>query len=332
MFGRFVKACGSGGAIGDASAIQAIATGARLLKTMLASISSVQGSTGDVLWQSVGKGMSLECLRALSSLRAQIHSDNGKLDDETKRAVCGGMASVVGALASLFEACRRQIGTDAVRFAGETVDIILDVARTEGNVRLGRAALNLIRDQLASGASQLLSPGIELSVQTLEQEAEQDVAVAAVGVITESLKGHWQEFWPADVVCKSLTAPGSDGFVAADVAHQQLYSQSIQGLVQAVRSADLSICRAGLLALQTLDAARRLYMRQAAFRNTAAAEAIMVECVRILGAYGDEGRESLGEESVQVVWGIAKVDLYMFYKVGVPGLIEKLGGVSQTQK
>lgn len=309
-------------------AVLAIARGTGLFKTMVLCMYSVHGNAADVFWKSTGKGTTQDCLNALAALRAQVNNAQNGLDADDRRIMCGVMGCVVGAIESALRVCSRQITAEAPGVAGKTIDIILDVANTQSSVRLARAALKLIREQLANGSGLAPGPGIQLASRTLEQGGEQEVCVAAVGVLVEALKQHWREFWPGDVAGGGSLSPAS---VAAEEPVRQLYLVALDGVLRGLRSADLATCRAALLGLQGLDAARRLYSRAAAFRENGAADAVVTECLRIMGAGSEAGRESLADEAVQVVWGIAKVDLAEFSSRVLPGVVRELGGVSDEQ-
>lgn len=306
----------------------AIARGAGLLKTMVLSMRSVHGKATDAFWIAAGKQTTHDCMNALVGLRAQVSNAQSGLDADARRISCGVMGCLVGAIESVLRICSRQISAEAPDLAGKTIDTVLDFATAQSSVRLAHAALRLIREQLANSSGLSPGPGIQLAARTLEQGGEQDVCVAAVNVLVEALKQHWRDFWPGDVVGNGTSSPAS---VAADESVRRLYMTALHGLLKGLRSPDLATCRAALLGLQSLDAARRLYSRSAAFRENGAGDAVVWECLRIMGAGGEASRESLSDEAVQVVWGIAKIDMGGFYSRVLPGVIRELGGVSDEQ-
>lgn len=309
-------------------ALLAIARWTGLFKTMVLSMYSVHGNAADVFWKSTGKGTTQDCINALVALGAQVSNSQSGLDADARRIMCGVMGCVVGAIESVLRVCSRQITAEAPGVAGKTIDTILEVANTQSSVRLARAALKLIREQLANGSGLAPGPGIQLASRTLERGGEQEVCVAAVGVLVEALKQHWREFWPGDVAGNGSLSPAS---VSAEESVQRLYLVALHGLLRGLRSPDLATCRAALLGLQGLDAARRLYSRAAAFRENGAAGAVVIECLRIMGAGSEAGRESLADEAVEVVWGIAKVDLAGYSSRVLPAVVKELGGVSDEQ-
>ncbi len=99
-------------------------------------------------------------------------------------------------------------------------------------------------------------------------------------------------------------------------------------MLTAVRGTELGTCRAGLLSLETLNASRKLYKREASFRGCGAAEQALVAALGVLGGAGDASRSSLGDEADAVIWGIASVDFASFYKQALPAVIVEVGKCS----
>lgn len=309
----------------------AVARGAGLLKTMVLSLQSIHGKSTDAFWTGVGSRTTQECMQALIGLRTHVSNAHSGMDADSRRVCCGVMGCIVGALESTLRVCARQVSAEAPDLAGKTIETVLEFAASQSSVRLTYAALRLIREQLANGSGLSPGPSIQLAAQTLDRGVEQDVCVAAVNVLVEALKQHWRDFWPGDVVSLQVNGSSSPASVTADASTQGLYMGAMHGLLKGLKSPDLATCRAALLGLQSLDAARRLYSRRAAFRENGAGDAVLTECLRIMGAGGEARRESLADEAVEVVWGIAKVDVGEFYSRTLPGAIKELGGISEEQ-
>ncbi|CDF37545.1 unnamed protein product [Chondrus crispus] len=235
---------------------------------------------------------------------------------------------MLGAIESILAACSRQIATDAPDLAANTIGEIVEFASAQRSTRLAHAALRLIREQLSIGSGLSPEPGIQLAKRTLEQGGEQNVCVAAVEVLIEALKQHWNDFWPSDAVHKQSSSPAS---ITANQPLQRLYIFALQGVMKGLESVDLTICRTALLGLQSLDSSRKLYSRSAAFRENGAAKAVVTECMRVMGAGGDARRESLTEEAVEVIWGVVKFDMEGFFSHMLPEVIKDLGGVNAEQ-
>lgn len=309
----------------------AIARGAGLFKTMVLSMEGVHGNAKDAFWRSVGKETSRCCVNALVGVKAQLSNAHaqGMLDDEARSLACGVMGCTVAAIKSVLAVCSRQISTDVPDLAANTITEIVEFASVQRSNRLAHAALQLIRDQLSIGSGLSPEPGIRLSVRTMEQSGEQNVCVAAVNLLVEALKQHWQAFWPSDAVNKQSSSPAS--IRTDNQPAMELYGTALQGIMKGLQSVDLTICRTALLGLQSLDASRRIYSRKAAFHENGAAKAVVTECMRIMGAGSDARRESLSEEAVEVVWGVVKLDVEGFFAHVLPEIVTDLGGVTHKQ-
>lgn len=323
VFAQFFRACEAED-VEAGPALGAITWGAGLLRTAAGCVSAAHGNASDAFWGGLGGEACAHCLEALHRLSAKLGT--ASLDASGRQEVCDVMGNVVSGIEHVLRVCRRQ--TREGKLASETVSIVVEVARVQECVQLARAGLRLIREEFANGGVELLAGGVELATRCIGGEV--DIAVAAVGTLVEALKTHWVVFWPGDVVGSgspaSIAMRGTNGGVA-----EEMYMRAIGGIVEAVCSMELSVCRSGLLGLQRLGAARRLFEREEGFRKCVGGR-VVLECLRVAGLVG--GRESLMEEAVDVLWGIAKVDLKGFGGVvreAAGGELE-VGGVEELKE
>lgn len=301
VFVQFFSACNTGD-ITAVAALETIARGAGLLRAAAACVSMAHGHTSDAFWGGLGREACTHCIAALRKLSAKLGMTS--LVTSERQKVCDVMGNLVGGVEHVLRVCHRQ--TRERKLASETVSIVVDVARVQESVQLARAGLRLIREEIANGGVELLAGGIELATRCIGGEV--DIGVAAVGTLVEALKTHWVVFWPGDVAGSGSPASTAVRRASGDVA-KEMYTRAIRGIVEAVCSMELAVCRSGLLGLQRLGAARRLFEREEGFRNCVGGR-VVLECLRVAGLVG--GRESLTEEAVDVLWGIARVDLKWF--------------------
>lgn len=343
VFRRFAQACSRGKAALDLDIVRELVRGAALLRTMFMSVYGAPSHAKDAMWGAVGVQMSQFCLSALSSLKYHVTMANSasQMDEDMQRAVFAAMGCLVGTVGCILRVSQRHVTTDVPSLARQTIELALDVSGGLGSVRMARALLKIIRDQLGEGASgeniTLVRLGVALGAQILSSTRDADVAVAAVGVLTEALMRNWLLFWPGDVAHGQLVGNAQAKAAAAQAGAQgseenrQLYFTALKGILAAASHEDLAVCRSGLLGFEQLNASRKLYKRANAFRDAGAADATFSAAMQVLGAGGNTGRVSLRDEAVEVVWGIADADWSAFYGAMLSRGIAELGGVQSGQ-
>ena len=260
---------------------------ATLFHTATKAVYGVQGNTPEAVWQSFAKDTSANMTKFVEQLCQLMPSVNTELQSRIAHALC----AILHAINSMLQTCRRQADTAIV---GHIIQHLLPVAQV--SVSLARATLILIREQLVINDS-LLVPGVDLASRVV-QGSEQDAAIAGLGVITEALKVHWNLFWPNQGSCSPQL--------------NKCYGTAVNSLVHAVTQKELATTRVALLSFQSLHAARRVLSRKQAFRETWAVETVR-QGVCIMGA--EPGRESLFDEALDVVWGIAESNVSEFHAI-----------------
>lgn len=322
------------GVVASMDGVTAVARQASLLRTLLLAVQGVHGETAEAVWNAVGRNGGLQLIRVIDGLVRGVLG--GGLDDDAKQTCGVVIAGALHAIGSIPDTCGRQVVRDANGLTRQAVTSALPMTRAgvvPGGVQVAQAIMRLIRDRLAAGEADVIVAGFDVATSTLDSGADGDVCEVAVSLLSEGLKRHWRTFWPGDVAM-AMVANGSENAgagqngvatVQADESVSRAYFKALGGLISAMRSTQLGVCRCALLALQQLDASRKLYQRREAFRMTGAARAVVVECVRILGGGGDASRESLGDEAVEVLWGVAKTELNGFVN-GMGDVIKEIMG------
>jgi hypothetical protein len=302
----------------DLASVLIIARGASILRSVFWCVYAVSNARKEALWNGVARDssdMSIRVLRHLSSLLS-----SNAIDSEAKQTISNCIGVLVGSLGCMLRVFRRQVNAESQMVASEVVQIALEATTRSQSMRLAHSILILLREQLGEGFSKekeyLVGPSIALAVQSLDGDV--DVAIAGVGVLGETLIRHWLMFWPGDtVLAPSINGSTQDVGAARGKLptsdHQQAYNQALSGILGAIAKEEPSVSRAGMLMLESIHAARKLYSRDAGFRALGGAACVVSAC---LGAMSG-ARASLADEAVAVIWGVAKADWEAFYANGV---------------
>lgn len=270
----------------DPQSIDRIYRMAALFHVATKAVFGVQGNTSAAIWQAFAKDTSQKMTNFIQQL-CQLMS---KVDDDIRASIANTLCCILHAINSMLQTCRRHADT---MLPNHIIQYLLPVAQS--SVSLARATLVLIREQLVI-TDNLVLPGIDLA-STVVHGGEQDAAIAGIGVISEAVKNHWLLFWPNQGNCSPQLAAS--------------FEKAMNSLMHALQSEQLSICREALLSLQTLHAARRLLSRKP-FRHMCALQ-IVQQSLYIMGVM--QGRESLFDEALTVIWGIAQTDLSQFQQM-----------------
>lgn len=347
VFGPLGLVVNSGEGVASSEGIAIAGRLVGLLHTLVLSVRGMFGRTADVVWRCVGQSGAIQTVRILRAVTSMLLENENKLDDE-REGECGQVASAcLNCIGAIALTCSSQIAKDGKELLREGILASMSVAQSAKPVaqRVAHAVMKLIRDRIACGETEFVVPGIEVASNILKSTHDGEVVEVGVSLITEGLKRHWFMFWPEDKVTPSqdsenieigmstpMTGAGMKEYVAQSVDERmrQCYFNSLECLVEVVRSDHLGVCRSGLLALQQLNASRRLYQREKAFRSVGAGKMLAIECITIIGGSGDATRESLSDEALEVLWGIANVEFKPFL-CSLPEmlrLVAKKGGIT----
>eukprot|EP00177_Eucheuma_denticulatum_P007455 GFKZ01013571.1.p1 GENE.GFKZ01013571.1~~GFKZ01013571.1.p1 ORF type:complete len:1004 (-),score=145.48 GFKZ01013571.1:194-3205(-) len=320
VFARFCAACNGNGMIVE-ERLDALEKGAGMIRMAAVRVSLAHGSLErTVFWRGFGKLACEECVRALQTLAQGLGAATpNQIDAEIRNRVHKVMGVIVGGLQQMLRVCRHE--TREMGIGHKVVSIVVEIARVQDNVGLAKAALRLVQEEIGNGKVELLKDGVELGCRCLSG-GDVEVGVSAVGMLADALKMHWGLFWHADLV-DNTGGPGREQ--SAGTGWKEVYVKSMEGIVGAVENRELGICRAGLLGLLRLDASRRLFAREEAFIGCFG-KRVVLECLKCAGIV--QGRESLWEEAVDVLWGIARSNWVKFREV----IGEALGSDTEIEK
>lgn len=314
LFADHVEACSRGAESMDTAAVERIARGSALAHSMFWCMYGESGDGKDAVWSAVGRqlcAMTASGLRELCRL-ASGDSKAGRPGEEEGRALLAAISTTIGAVGCALRVFRRQVTAEVPALAQDVIGAGLSAARGGRSPRLARALLTVLREQLGDGFSKdkehLVAPAVDLAVQSMAGDT--DVAAAAVGVLTESLTRHWLMFWPGDVALNrvhGLAAPAAPA-PEAGAAVRKVYLAAFGGLVAAVRHVDAGVSREGMLALERIQAGRKLYSRTDAFRSIGGGAAATAACVGAMWS-----SPLVADEACAVVWGVGDADWNAFY-------------------
>lgn len=334
IFKDFVEACRELKTGVKASQLVEIARGAALLRTVVTRVMEEHGHMKDVVWTGIGRDVSSYCLEALVELKKHCSAEGGNLQsrgEDERKCLFAVMSCLVGAVGCILRGCRRQARTERPMLGTQTIQLCLEIVQGLGSPRLARVLLKLLLDQLVSGGgpdqTSLIKASVDLAGRALVDSTDGDLGQTSVKVLTEVMSRFWLRFWPQDVAFSALAKPEGAAAHGGPV-DKETYFTALRGVLAAVGSADLETCQAGLLSLETLNASRKLYAREDAFRACGAAEQALKAALGVLGASGDAGRRSLADEADSVVWGIASTHLSAFYQHALPKIVVEVGKCS----
>lgn len=334
IFKEFVEACRELKAVVKPAQLVEIARGAALLRTVVTRVMEQPGHMKDVVWAGIGRDVSSYCLEALVELKRHCSTAGGNLQsriEEEQKCLFAVMSCLVGAVGCILRGCRRQARVERPMLGTQTIQLCMEIVQGLGSARLARVLLKLLLDQLVSGGgpdqAALIKAAVDLAGRALSDSDDGDLGQTAVKVLAEVMSRFWLRFWPNDVAYSALGQP--DGAAAhGGQVEKETYFGALRGILAAVGSKDLETCQAGLLSLETLNASRKLYAREEAFRACGAAEQALTAALGVLGAADDAGRKSLADEADSVVWGIASADLGVFYRNALPKIAVEVGKCS----
>lgn len=319
VFARFSAACNGNGMIA-VERLDALEQGAGMVRTAAVRVSMGHGLVSSVFWRGFGEVACEQCVKALQTLGQELGAATaGELDTQIRNQAHKVMGIVVGGLQQILRVCRQE--TKEMGIGRKVVSIVVEVARVEDNVGLAKAALRMVQEEIGNGEVRLLKDGVELGCRCLAG-GEVEVGVSAVGMLVDALKMHWGLFWYVDLA-DNRGVNGRERSIGT--GWNEVYIKSMEGIVGAVESRELAICRAGLLGLLRLEASRRLFQREEAFLGYVGRR-VVLECLKCAGIV--HGRESLWEEAVDVLWGIARGNWVRFREV----IGEALGRDTEIEK
>lgn len=332
MFGDFVQYCRELRTSLTGARLVEIARGAALLRTVVSAVLEQPPQVKEILWTGAGREISACCLQALCDMRDSL--TNGSHNVTVRNALFATMGSLVGTMRKMLSVCRRQVRRDAPSLGTDIIQLCLDATGGGGaaSTRLSRALLQLLLDHVVcegpgddgDAHMRLISASVDVATRSIADGSDSNLGCTAVSVLTEVMSRYWLTFWPGDAVRRalprSMAGNNMNGAPGTGEGHNVFFA-ALRGLLSAVRSADYETSRAALLALETLNASRRLYARDPSFRACGAAQETLVATMQLLGASGDTSRISLSDEADSVVWGIASVDFDAFYKNGLPKVV-----------
>lgn len=336
VFAEFVAVCSEKASNLNGGSLDVLSRGALVTRSMVWSLYDEGPDCKDAVWSAVvrelcGKmmfGLGQVCELA-SAARSPVAA---KMDEDQRRDMLKCIGTLIGAMGCILRVFRRQVSTEAQNLPGEVIAAGLSAAKQEGSPPLARSLLTVLREQIGDGFGKdkqhLVAPGIELASQSLD--GDPDVAMAAIGVITECLTRHWLLFFPDDVAVNTVNGKNISAAPAheANESIRKLYFVAFSSILNGVRHADGSVSRASMLALERLEAQRKLYSRGAAFRDIGGASATIGGCI------GAVWSSPLGiEDACAVLWGVGRVDWNVFYghSGALLGAIRTIGACSDDQ-
>lgn len=314
-------------------ALRVITREAALLKTVILCLNSIYGRAVDAIWNAcVREGV--RCLiTILNSLAQQVSMVDTMVVENVKQELTATVAGILAAIVKAAFTFNRCASVEKYSPGREAVQAVLGLANHPSLTGIAQQVMRLMRDRLAAGEAEMLETGIDMAtrcLQTLNSSSdngpdknwkrilEDDVCEMSVSLLAEALKRHWLAMWPSDTVPSD-----TEKSVQSSDAGKAVYFKALGGIVEALKSRQLAVCRAALLALEQLNASRRLYSRVEAFRQAGAGVSIVTECLRILGGGGDSGRESLSDDAVEVLWGVVNADRDTFSR-SLPEIIRQV--------
>lgn len=326
VFGSLSWAAGIGENVASSHGLAVAGRSTGLFRTLLLSVHGMHGRTADIIWRTVARNGTTHLVGIIRALASVLLKGGDNMDEDKRKTCAGVIAGCLNCIGTIATTCSMQVARDGKGFVREGISGAMAVVQngTGGTTRAGHAVMRLIRDRVAFGENDFVIPGMELAIRTVRNSSDTEIIEVGMSLITESLRRHWLLFWPGDKATTKNTEENNESdpknpmgtpVESACETSEELRRSYFEGLgafISTITNKQLGISRCGLLSLQQLDASRRLYRREAAFRGVGAARVIMVECIRILGGGGDGSRESLADEAVEVLWGIASVNLEAF--------------------
>jgi hypothetical protein len=322
VLSSYIAACSKLPADVDALAVREVARGVVLVWSMFSCLYEESSGCKDAVWAAVA-GES--CAKTLSGLRVLCEitspSDSSaalRLGEDEIRFVQSVIGVMIGALGCALRVFRRQVAAEAPTLAQDVISAGLKAAKNDSSPHLARALLSALREQLGDGFSKdkehLVAPAVELALQCLSGDI--DVTVAAVSVLAEALTRHWPMFWPGDVAthlgdCSPVTPRSSIAQSPPNDAVQKVYLAAFGGIIGAVRHTEAAVSREGMLALERIDASRKLYSRAGAFQAVGGGVATIGACIGAMWA-----SPLVAEEACGVVWGVGRADWNSLYGGG----------------
>lgn len=318
----------------DGMALRVITREAALLKTVIWCLHGIYGRGVDAIWNACVRECVRRFITILNSLAQQVSMVDTMVVERIKQDLTATVSGVLATIVRACFTCNRCASVENYSPGREAVQAVLGLANHPSLTGIAQPVMRLMRDRLAAGEAEMLETGIDMATRCLQtlnssfensgpdknwkQILEDDVYEMSVSVLTEALKRHWLAMWPSDTVPSD-----TEKSVENTDAGKAVYFKALGGIVEALKSRQLAVCRAALLALEQLNASRRLYSRVEAFQQAGAGISIMTECLRILGGGGDSGRESLSDDAVQVLWSVVNADRDTFSR-SLPDIIRQV--------
>lgn len=318
----------------DGMALRVLTREAALLKTVLLCLHGIYGRGVDAIWNACVREAVRRFITILNSLAQQVSMVDTTVVEKIKQDLTATVSGILAAIVRASFTCNRCASVENYSPGRETVQAVLGLANHPSLTGIAQQVMRLMRDRLAAGEAEMLETGIDMAtrcLQTLNSSSENsgpdknwkriledDVCEMSVSLLTEALKRHWLAMWPSDTVPSDTQKS-----VQSSDAGKAVYFKALGGIVEALKSRQLAVCRAALLALEQLNASRRLYSRVEAFRQAGAGVSIVTECLLILGGGGDSGRESLSDDAVEVLWGVVSADHDTFSR-SLPDIIRQV--------
>lgn len=300
----------------EATLVQ-LARDAVLLRSVVSCVFDESNAAKECAWRSVVRDSCVYAQTALEALAKVPIEQLGASSEHVARSVQRCMSVLLGSIGASLRVFRRQFAEEHTGFAERVLTTGVAYAQQRVSAGLARSLLVLLRDELGDGNARdkegLVLPGVQLAVSSAAGGADADVATAALGVLVECLTRHWLFFWPGDVV--KAEHGGSPVTVSASQAHgvdparREAYTAALSRVVDLVGAHDAGVSGAAMLALESLNARRRLYMRADAFRALGAHDRVVHAVVAALA--GPHG--GLAEDGVAVLFGIASADWNGFF-------------------
>lgn len=298
-----------------------------ILRTMAAALRDEGPRPASALWEAVGVRLISSGLLSddgITAIVALARSAQGRVRGMAW-AVAAGAVAAVGEVVAL-------CGTSASHVVTRLLEVARNAASAPGGARVALAVVRVVRERVSAGDSKLVPSAVELAVGVLRDSGGDgtDAGELALSLLGEALRRHWPTFWPGDRVMVGNDATGgNDSKVNPDEATRGLYGMALRALVDAAGAEELTVTRAALHEVSRLHAARRLFAREAAFKETGAGMVLGTHCLRVLGAGGDARRESVSDEAIDVLWGMCGAD-GKWFMTGLRNMVREVAGAGGT--
>lgn len=323
IYEDFVASCSCDPTRFASDSVAKISRGAYIVRASFRFFDGKPGSCLDAAWGGL-------CRHLLSSAMSALHlmsEVRDKLlpscDDDQRTEFFHAVGILIGCLSCGMRVFARQIKQENANISQEVIGRGITIAKGGGPSRLARSLVVLIRQELVDGFAtdkqHLVLPMIELALHSLEGDI--DVALTAVSVLGETISHHWLLFWPGDTAASSLEHGNhneSVRFTASNATFRDAFIRVMHVFLTCLRCGQVGLRRSVLLALDRLDASRKLFSRRAAFRDVGGPIAAVQGCLSSMVPGTTQANEAtsanlVADEAASVLWGVGFVDWKLFY-------------------